>query len=84
MGKLIDKYLKDKPDVSTEDRMRMLSLIHAMSFGTIAPSYRTESMHGAGSPQAQKIMIDRESGMDYKQQCARCIAGIDEREDPLA
>ncbi len=84
VGKLIDKYLKTDPKVPTEDRMRMLSLIHAMSFGTIAPSYRTESMHGAGSPQAQKIMIDREADIEAKQQCARCIAGIEEREDPLA
>ncbi|MDP2661927.1 MAG: 4-hydroxyphenylacetate 3-hydroxylase N-terminal domain-containing protein, partial [Dehalococcoidia bacterium] len=84
VGKLVDKYLKSSPDVSTEDRMRMLSLIHAMSFGTVAPSYRTESMHGAGSPQAQKIMIERQSEMDKKQRCARCIAGVDDREDPLA
>jgi 4-hydroxybutyryl-CoA dehydratase/vinylacetyl-CoA-Delta-isomerase len=40
-------------------------------------------MHGAGSPQAQKIMIERETDMDAKQRFARSIAGIDEREDPL-
>jgi hypothetical protein len=44
----------------------------------------TESMHGAGSPQAQKIMIERETDMDAKQRFARSIAGIDKREDPLA
>ena len=58
----------------------MLSLIHAMNFGLAAPSYRTESMHGAGSPQAQKIMIERETDVAYKQALARSIAGIDERE----
>jgi len=58
-------------------------LIHAMSFGQIAPSYRTESMHGAGSPQAQKIMIERETDMPRKQELARIIAGIEEREDVL-
>jgi 4-hydroxybutyryl-CoA dehydratase/vinylacetyl-CoA-Delta-isomerase len=84
VGKLIDKYLKANPEVSTEDRIRMLTLIHAMCFGTVAPSYHTESMHGAGSPQAQKIMIERETDMAAKQHCARCIAGIEEREDPLA
>ncbi|MFH0914097.1 MAG: 4-hydroxyphenylacetate 3-hydroxylase N-terminal domain-containing protein [Chloroflexota bacterium] len=84
IGKLVDKYLKSNPNVPTEDRMRMLSLIHAMTFGTVAPSYRTESLHGAGSPQAQKIMIERESDMPSKQACARCIAGIAEREDVYA
>jgi 4-hydroxybutyryl-CoA dehydratase/vinylacetyl-CoA-Delta-isomerase len=55
-----------------------------MSSGLVAPSYRTESMHGAGSPQAQKIMIERESDMEGKQKFARRIAGIDAREDVLA
>jgi len=62
----------------------MLSLIHAMSFGLVAPSYRTESMHGAGSPQAQKIMIERETDMAHKQALACSIAGIGDREDVLA
>jgi 4-hydroxybutyryl-CoA dehydratase/vinylacetyl-CoA-Delta-isomerase len=84
IGKYVDKYLRGVPDVPTEARYRMLTLIHAMSFGLTAPSYRTESMHGAGSPQAQKIMIERETDMEYKQKLARSIAGIDEREDALA
>jgi 4-hydroxybutyryl-CoA dehydratase/vinylacetyl-CoA-Delta-isomerase len=83
IGELIKKYLKADPAYSTEERYRMLSLIHAMCFGVVAPSYHTESMHGAGSPQAQKIMIERETDMDAKQRFARSIAGIDPREDPL-
>jgi 4-hydroxybutyryl-CoA dehydratase/vinylacetyl-CoA-Delta-isomerase len=84
IGQYIEKYLKGVPEVPTEARYRMLTLIHAMSFGLTAPSYRTESMHGAGSPQAQKIMIERETNMPHKQQLARSIAGIDRREDVLA
>jgi 4-hydroxybutyryl-CoA dehydratase/vinylacetyl-CoA-Delta-isomerase len=79
----VDKYLRGVTDVPTETRLRMLSLIHAMSFGLVAPSYRTESMHGAGSPQAQKIMIERETDMDLKQRLACSIAGIDKREEVL-
>jgi 4-hydroxybutyryl-CoA dehydratase/vinylacetyl-CoA-Delta-isomerase len=84
IGKYIDKYLKGVPEVPTEARYRMLTLIHAMSFGLVAPSYRTESMHGAGSPQAQKIMIERETDMERKQKLARSIAGIESRENVLA
>ena len=84
IGGHIDKYLKGAPDVPTEHRFRMLTLIHAMAFGLSAPSYRTESMHGAGSPQAQKIMIERETDMAAKQGFARRISGVDEREDVLA
>lgn len=83
IGKLVEKYLKGDPAYSTEDRYRMLTLIHAICYGVVAPSYHTESMHGAGSPQAQKIMIERETDMPLKQQLARNIAGIDKRENPL-
>jgi len=83
LGKYIDKYLKGVSDISTETRVRMVSLVHAMTFGLVAPSYRAESMHGAGSPQAQKIMIERETDMPRKQELARIIAGIDPREDIL-
>jgi len=81
IGKYIDKYLRGVPDVPTEARYRMLTLIHAMSFGTVAPSYHTESMHGAGSPQAQRIMIERQTDMEYKKKLARRLAGIEEREE---
>jgi len=84
IGKYIEKYLRGVADVTTENRIRMLTLIHAMTKGQISPSYQTESMHGAGSPQAQKIMIERESDMDAKQRFARSLAGIDEREDVTA
>jgi len=84
LGKYIEKYLKGVADVPAEERIRMLTLIHSMTFGTTAPSYRTESMHGAGSPQAQKIMIERQTDMDYKKKLARSLAGIDEREDVTA
>ncbi len=83
IGSYVDKYLRGVADVPTEHRFRMLTLIHAMTFGLVAPSYRTESLHGAGSPQAQKIMIERETDMGAKQKFARSIAGIDRREDVL-
>jgi len=84
VGPYVNKYLKGVSEVPTEDRFRMLTLIHAMTFGLSGPSYRTESMHGAGSPQAQKIMIERETDMEAKQKLARKISGIEEREDPYS
>ncbi len=83
IGKYFDKYLRGVAKVPTEARYRILTLIHAINFGLEAPSYHTESMHGGGSPQAQKIMIERETDMELKQSLARSIAGIDKREDPL-
>lgn len=74
----IDKYLKGIDDVSTEDRMRILRLIENMTLGAAAVGYRTESMHGAGSPQAQRVMIARQANVEHKKECAKKIAGIKE------
>ena len=62
----IEKYLKGVASVPTEDRMRVLRLIENMTMGTAAVGYLPESMHGAGSPQAQRIMIARQSNLEMK------------------
>jgi len=75
----IDKYLKGAADVPTEDRMRILRLIENITLGTAAVGYRTESMHGAGSPQAQRIMIGRQANVEHKKELAKDIAGISKK-----
>lgn len=77
LGKYVDKYLKGVDGVSTENRLRILRLIENMALGTAAVGYRTESMHGAGSPQAQRIMIQRQGNLGYKKQLAKAIAHIE-------
>jgi len=72
----IEKYLRGVADVATEDRMRILRLIENMTSGTGAVAYRTESMHGAGSPEAQVIMIGRQSDLMHKKELAKTIAGV--------
>ncbi|UZW13609.1 4-hydroxyphenylacetate 3-hydroxylase family protein [Clostridium pasteurianum] len=74
----IDKYLVGVASVSTENRMRILRLIENLSLGTAAVGYRTESMHGAGSPQAQRIMIARQGNIPAKKKLAKAIARIEE------
>lgn len=73
----IEKYCRGVADVPTEDRMRVLRLIENMTMGTAAVGYLPESMHGAGSPQAQRIMISRQANMEMKKKFARRIARID-------
>lgn len=77
VGKWLDKYYKGRADVPTEHRMRILRLIENITLGTAAVGYLTESMHGAGSPQAQRIMIARLVNMNEKQRLARELCGID-------
>jgi 4-hydroxybutyryl-CoA dehydratase/vinylacetyl-CoA-Delta-isomerase len=81
-GPLLKKFLKGKADVDTEDRVRMLRLIENMTLGRNAVGYLTESMHGAGSPQAQRIQIQRQMKLDEKKTMAKKLAGIDEPDGP--
>ncbi|QZY56282.1 4-hydroxyphenylacetate 3-hydroxylase family protein [Crassaminicella profunda] len=78
IGPVCEKYFKGVNVVPTEHRMRVLRLIENMTLGTAAVGYRTESMHGAGSPQAQRIMIARQGNLPHKKDLARKIARIDE------
>ena len=41
-----------------------------------AVGYRTEPMHGAGSLQAQRVMIARQGDMQGKKELAKRISGI--------
>ncbi len=83
-GPLLDKYLKGRKGVSTEDRVRILRLIENMTLGRNAVGYLTESMHGAGSPQAQRIQIARQMQLEYKKKLARKLAQIPEGEDTVS
>ncbi len=76
----LDKYLRGVDCMPTEDRLRVLRLIENLTLGTAAVGYRTESMHGAGSPQAQRIMISRQSNLEHKKKLAKHIAGIKENQ----
>jgi 4-hydroxybutyryl-CoA dehydratase/vinylacetyl-CoA-Delta-isomerase len=77
IGALLEKYLRGVAEIPTADRMRILRLIENLTLGAAAVSYRTESMHGAGSPEAQVIMIGRLSDLEGKQTLAKRLAGID-------
>ena len=76
IGPVVEKYFKGVDSVPTEYRMRILRLIENLTLGTAAVGYRTESMHGAGSPQAQRIMISRQGNLEKKKELAKAIAGI--------
>jgi 4-hydroxybutyryl-CoA dehydratase/vinylacetyl-CoA-Delta-isomerase len=76
---LLDKYLRGSAEYSTLDRCRMLRLVENLTLGPGAAAYLTESLHGAGSPQAQRIMLGRLADLETKKSLARRLAGIDEQ-----
>ncbi|MDD2979720.1 MAG: 4-hydroxyphenylacetate 3-hydroxylase family protein [Hespellia sp.] len=77
-GPYVEKYMIGRKGVTVENRLRILRLIENLCLGTAAVGYRTESMHGAGSPQAQRIMISRQSNLPMKKEFAKKIAKISE------
>ena len=76
IGKLLRRYLVGRSSFSAEERMHILRLIENMTLGRNAVGYLTESMHGAGSPQAQRIEIARSMQLEYKKRLAKALAGI--------
>lgn len=75
-GPILKKYLKGKSEVPVEYRQRILRLIENLTLGRNAVGYLTESLHGAGSPQAQRIQIQRQMDVERKKSYARDLAGI--------
>lgn len=76
VGEICNKFFSGSPACTTEERMRVLRLIENMCLGSAAVGYRTESLHGAGSPQAQRIMISRQGNLAAKKELAKAICGI--------
>jgi len=76
IGDICNKYFAAAPTCTTIERMRVLRFLENICLGSSAVGYRTESMHGAGSPQAQRIMIARQGNIEAKKELAKVIAGI--------
>jgi len=76
---LQNKFLQRRDGVEPVDRMKILRLIENMTIGRNAVGYLTESLHGAGSPQAQRIQIARGMRIEEKKALARDLSGVTER-----
>ncbi|WPK69179.1 4-hydroxybutyryl-CoA dehydratase/vinylacetyl-CoA-Delta-isomerase [Eubacterium callanderi] len=79
IGEYCNKFFVANENVDTEDRMRILRFLENICLGSAAVGYRTESLHGAGSPQAQRIMISRQGNIEGKKCLAKKIAGISQK-----
>ncbi len=77
VGHLVRKYFVGAAEFPVEDRIKIGRLIEAMTGGTAL----VESMHGAGSPQAQRIMILREGLLEKKIELAKVLAGVSKDTD---
>jgi 4-hydroxybutyryl-CoA dehydratase / vinylacetyl-CoA-Delta-isomerase len=80
IGKYVEKYMAGVAGVPPKDRIRIARLVESLSGGTAL----VESMHGAGSPQAMKVVIQRQLKFDRKMRLATDLAGITESEETAA
>ncbi|NLA26732.1 MAG: 4-hydroxybutyryl-CoA dehydratase [Firmicutes bacterium] len=77
IGPLLKKYLQGIAGIDISCRLKMLRLLENFTLGPAAAAYLTESMHGAGSPQAQRVVIARQAHLDHKKNLAMKLAGIE-------
>ncbi|MFW9939251.1 MAG: 4-hydroxyphenylacetate 3-hydroxylase family protein [Candidatus Thorarchaeota archaeon] len=76
IGPLISKYLSTCEGLNPSDRYKLLRFIENLTMGVASVSYRTESMHGAGSPMTQRIMISRQANLEEKKDLVKRILDI--------
>ncbi len=74
VGPYIKKYLAAAGD--GVDRARVLRLVENLVAGAGAVGYLVESMHGAGPPAAQRIMIGRQGDLPGKMDLVRDLLGM--------
>ena len=68
----ITKYLQGVEGYTAEDRLRIVRLLENLSLGV---AFQIESVHGAGSPAAQRIMFTRLYDLDYVEELVKRLAG---------
>jgi len=76
-GPYIRKYLAAAEDADVVDRMKVLRLIENLVAGAGSVAYLIESMHGAGPPMAQRIMIGRQADLESKVGLVKNILDIE-------
>jgi 4-hydroxybutyryl-CoA dehydratase/vinylacetyl-CoA-Delta-isomerase len=83
-GPYIEKYLAAAEGVPAQDRIKVLRLIENLVAGAGSVAYLIESMHGAGPPTAQRIMIGRQGDLEGKIAKVERLLGIQSREPARA
>lgn len=77
IGKFLDKYLKGANGIPTEHRMRMFRLIEKLVFES---NDLGSHVHGAGSSQANRRTLLRETDLAARRKLAKVLAGIEEED----
>ena len=74
--KYVDKYLKAKPDIPAEHRLRLIKYIEDMVAGKVGDWMLPESILGSGPPENQMIDIWNSYDLEKRKRIAKLNAGI--------
>jgi len=74
----VDKYFRGRADVPTENRIKMLRLIYDLIPGIMGARTAALALHGGGSEEAMRIMLQRAYDTEDRKKLARRLAGITE------
>lgn len=72
IGGLLEKYFAGKQGFSTADKRRLVRYIEGMT----SVASLVEALHGAGSPQAQRIVMLRQADIPEKTRQAKKVIGL--------
>jgi 4-hydroxybutyryl-CoA dehydratase/vinylacetyl-CoA-Delta-isomerase len=75
IGTLLKKYFAGKQGFSTDNKRKLIRYIESMT----SVSTLVEALHGAGSPQAQRIVMLRQANLPRKVALAKKVIGISEK-----
>jgi 4-hydroxybutyryl-CoA dehydratase/vinylacetyl-CoA-Delta-isomerase len=75
IGGLLRKYFAGKQGFDTDDKRKLVRYIE----GVTSVSTLVEALHGAGSPQAQRIVMLRQANLPHKANLARKLLGLKPR-----
>ena len=75
IGGLLRKYFAGKKGFDTDDKRKLIRYIEGMT----SVSTLVEALHGAGSPQAQRIVMLRQANLQEKAKLARKVLGLGQR-----
>lgn len=75
---LLEKYIKRKADVPTEDVQRIYRLIEDLTCSAAGGASQISGIHGGGSPIMERIAIMSNYDMNAKKNIAKHLAGIKE------
>ena len=56
--------------------MALMRLLEFLTHGSGATYYRHESLHGAGAPEAMRIVLEREIPLDTHEAAARSLMHV--------